>query len=89
MAPIVKPLDGCLEVAVGVNTTFDLYIDNPCASLGINISELFVSERITGLSLAPLTIAPNNQSVVYTSVTWEPQVDQIGPQVFCLIAYTE
>lgn len=89
LAPTIMPLEECLEVGVGVNKTFDLYVYNPCASVGIGLNEIFVSKSIPGLQMTNLTVVPSNTSLSYTQMSWQPQSNQVGLQELCTTAYTE
>ncbi len=86
--PIIFPLSGCLEVQVGITISFDLYAMNLCNPSVANITDLIVSAGINGMTTGNLTRSPTNSSLSYVHFTWTPQVNQIGLQELCTIAYT-
>jgi hypothetical protein len=88
IAPIILPLLDCLEVTVGVTTTFNLSVLNLCDPNIVNITDIIVSQGITDMQMDNLTISLTNASIVYGTFIWTPQASQIGPQQLCIIAYT-
>ena len=88
-APIIVPLTGCMEAAVGVTKTFNITLVNQCNPNNTDLAELFVSQEIAGMDYGNLTDTPNNDSVCFLIFTWTPQLSQLGPQQMCLIGYTE
>jgi len=86
--PVVLPLTGCLEVQVNVAVTFTLYAMNYCNRTISTITNLLSSVDITGMSVSSLVNSTTNTSLVYVTLTWTPQISQIGPQEFCAVAYT-
>ncbi|CAF2086703.1 unnamed protein product [Rotaria magnacalcarata] len=89
IAPIIIPLAGCLEVKVGVMNTFNITVANQCDPDIADISDLIVSNGITGMQAGNLSYSPTNDSFVYVIFTWTPQLSQLGPQTLCTIAFTE
>lgn len=87
-APIILPLNGCLEVQVGVSVTFRLYAINLCAKTVATLTDLILTSEINGMSTSNLTSFPTNTSLSYITLTWIPQVNQVGYQELCAIAYT-
>lgn len=87
-SPIILPVNGCLEVQVGVAIGFDLYAMNLCNSSVANLTDLIVSTGINGMIHGNLTSSPTNSSLSYVHFTWTPQANQIGSQELCTIAYT-
>ena len=88
-APIIIPLAGCLELTVGVSKTFTLFAMNLCDPNVANIADIIVSQGITGMQVGNLTTWATNASLVYVTLTWTPQLSQMGPQQLCTTAYTE
>jgi hypothetical protein len=88
-APIIISLTDCLEVTVGVTNTFNLSVLNLCDPNIINITDIIVSQGITGMQMNNLTSSSINASLVYGTFTWTPQTNQIGSQQLCMIAYTK
>ena len=87
--PTIQPLGDCLEVSVGVTRTFTLTIQNMCDPNVTDIADLFVSRTISGMQEGNLTASLVDPSVLYVNFTWTPQLDQVGPQQLCAVAYTE
>ncbi len=88
IAPIILPVNGCLEVQVGVSMSFNLYAVNLCNQSIANITDIIVSFGITGMSASNLTSSSTNSSIVYVTYTWTSQANQIGSQQLCTIAFT-
>ncbi len=84
--PLILPLTDCLEVQVGVTMNFTLYAMNLCNSTVI-ITDIIISQGISGMTAGSLTNSTTNSSLSYIILTWTPQVNQIGSQELCLIAY--
>jgi hypothetical protein len=89
LSPIIMPLTDCLELTVGVSTTFTLFVMNLCDPNVAEIADIIVSQGITGMQMDNITSSSTNASLVYATFTWTPQVNQMGPQQLCTIAYTE
>jgi hypothetical protein len=86
--PVVIPLTGCLEVQVNVPVNFTLYAMNYCNRTISITTDLLPSVDITGMSVSSLTNSTTNTSLVSVTLTWTPLTSQIGPQLFCAVAYT-
>jgi hypothetical protein len=86
--PVILPLTGCLEVQVNVSVTFTLYAMNYCNKTIATITSFLSIIGITGMSVSNLTNSTTNTSLVYVTLRWTPQTNQIGSQQFCAIAYT-
>jgi len=86
--PVVIPLTNCLEVQVNVSVTFTLYAMNYCNRTKVIITDLISTVNINGMSVSSLVNSTTNTSLVYVTLTWTPQINQIGPQEFCAVAYT-
>jgi hypothetical protein len=87
-SPIILPVDGCLEVQVGVQINFDIYAMSECNSTVSNVSAILVSSAANGMIDGNLTSSPTNSSLSYLPFTWTPQTNQIRSQQLCVIAYT-
>jgi hypothetical protein len=88
-APIIVPLTGCLEVTVGVSTSFNISVLDLCDPNIVGIADIGVTQSSSGMQLSTLQNSPTNASLFYKTLTWTPQANQIGPQQLCMIAYTE
>ncbi len=87
-APIILPVNGCLEVQVGVQINFNIYALNQCNPSVSNITDILVSSAANGMIDGNLTSSLTNSSLSYLPFTWTPQTNQIGSQQLCVIAYT-
>jgi len=87
-APVVIPLTGCLDVQVNVPVTFTLYAMNYCNRTVSIITSLLPTVSIDGMTVSNLVNSTTNTSLVYVTLTWTPQSNQIGSQEFCAAAYT-
>jgi hypothetical protein len=88
IAPIIFPVNGCLEVQVGVSMSFNLFAMNLCNQTIANLTDIVVSSGINGMTITNLTSSPTNSSLSYVTFTWTPQANQVGSQQLCTIAYT-
>jgi hypothetical protein len=86
--PVIIPLTGCLDVQVNVPVTFTLYAMNYCNRTQSIITSLLPTETINGMNVSNLVNSTTNTSLVYVTLTWTPQMGQIGSQEFCAVAYT-
>lgn len=87
-APVFIPQTGCLEVTAGVSMSINIYVLNLCDPNAINIADIIATYKSNGMSIGTLQDSPTNSSMVYETLTWTPQTNQIGPQQLCMIAYT-
>lgn len=88
-APVIIPFTGCLEVSVGILKTFNISILNMCGSNDTTIADLLISKNINGVQPVNLSTSSNNASLSYMTFIWTPQLNQIGSQQMCVVAYTE
>jgi hypothetical protein len=88
IAPVIIPLASCLEVTVGVSRIFNISVLNLCDPNTVDISDIIISNGISGIQVGSLTAWSTNVSLVYTTFTWTPQASQMGLQQVCTIAYT-
>ncbi|CAF4550320.1 unnamed protein product [Rotaria sp. Silwood1] len=86
--PIIFPLNRCLEVQVGISISFNLSAMNLCNSSVVKLADIIVSSGITGMTRGNLTNLSTNSSVSYVKFTWTPQINQVGSQQLCTIAFT-
>ncbi|CAF4830281.1 unnamed protein product, partial [Rotaria sp. Silwood1] len=89
ISPVIIPLTGCLEVKVGTMKTFNISIINQCDPDVSDIADLIVSNGITGMQAGNLTYSSTNDSLLYVTFTWTPQLSQLGSQILCTIAFTD
>ena len=87
-APLILPIDGCLEVQVGVVVIFRLYTMNLCNRTVANLTDILISDGIDGMSVSNLTSVPTNVSLSYVTLTWTPRANQVGFQELCVVAFT-
>ena len=85
--PVILPLTRCLEVQEGVTITFQIYAMLNCSRSISNITSIAAS-AVSGLTAGSLTIVPTNSTLFYVTFTWTPQIDQVGYEEICAIAYT-
>ncbi len=88
-APFIIPLTGCLEVQVNVPVNFTLYIMNYCNKTTAVVNSFVPTVIINSMNISNLINSTTNTSLVYVTLTWTPQVGQIGSHAFCAIAYTK
>ncbi|CAF1225899.1 unnamed protein product [Didymodactylos carnosus] len=72
----------CTSVQVGVIFTTTLIAKNNCPVTG-SITEISTLS-LSGISKSALT--NSNSSIYYRTITWQPTLAQIGPQLLCAIA---
>lgn len=89
LAPIIVPLNICLEVQVGVSFSFDVYASNLCDPSISVITDLILTAMINGMTSSALKNVSMNASLSYVTYTWTPQASQVGNQVICFVAYTK
>lgn len=87
--PIIIPLNICLEVQVGVLTSFSIYVMNLCDLTESILSDIIMFTPMSGMNITDLKNVTNNASVNYATFTWLPQWNQVGLQQLCFVAYTE
>ena len=88
-SPLFIPIQDCLEVTVGVSISFNISVVNLCNPNITDIADIIVSSENIGVQVSNLTNSLINASLVFVTLTWTPQANQIGEQQFCLVAYTE
>ncbi len=76
-------LDGtCTGVEVGVPYTLTLYVENYCSSYNVTILDI-ATQSFPVVIKTP--IVQNTSTLWSVSLTWTPQPDEVGPQVFCSV----
>jgi hypothetical protein len=87
-SPLIVPSTDCLNVQVGIPINFTLYAMTSCNVTTVIIVDIMQTISIDGMQMGNLTNSTANASLVYVTLTWTPQMYQIGSQEFCVIAYT-
>ena len=87
--PVIVPINGCLEVQVGVPITLNLYAKNMCDPSISVLADIIASSGINGMSSSALRNASANGTLSYVTYSWTPQASQVGLQQLCATAYTE
>lgn len=85
--PLILPINGCLEVQIGVPVTFQLFALNFCNKT-IKITDIAITSVITGMSAGNLTTVTGNSSLYYRTLNWTPTSDQMDFQELCAVAVT-
>ena len=88
-ASVIIPLTGCLEIEVNVPVTFTLFAMNYCNRTRTIITDLIPTVGINGMNVSGLSNSSTNTSLVFITLTWIPQSNQIKLQEFCAVAYTK
>ena len=86
---MILPLTDCLQVQANVSVSFILYAMDFCDAATSTITDIIPITFIHGLTISRLVNSTTNSSLVYVTLTWTPQSDQIGSQEFCAGAYTK
>ena len=86
--PVILPLEGCLEIQVGITKTFNITVLNYCDGETASIQEMIISKTVAGLEADDLMVSSENAFLAYTTYLWTPLEEQIGLQQLCFIAYT-
>jgi hypothetical protein len=89
LAPIILTPDLCTDVEFGVSTSFDIYAESLCNPNVSVIDSIVVTNSISGMNVSNMTFSPINASIAYVTFTWVPQINQLGSQQLCLMAYSE
>lgn len=86
--PTMVPLSTCLEVQVGVSKVFNVSAQNMCNPSISTVTDINPSSPINGLNSSALRNATIGGSIAYVTFNWIPQINQIGSQQICFVAYT-
>jgi hypothetical protein len=86
--PLILPLTDCLEVQVGTSVNFTLYAMTLCNGT-TSIIDIRQILGISGMQVSNVTNSTSNIAMAYVTLSWTPQLNQIGWQEFCAIAYTK
>ena len=89
LLPVIQPLSECLEVEVGVQRNFTVYILNLCNPTTSIVTDVVDNPGISGMQISNLVNSTLNTSLSFVTLDWTPQTNQIGSQQLCLIAYTK
>ncbi|UJR18052.1 hypothetical protein I4U23_004953 [Adineta vaga] len=89
LAPIILSLDHCLDVQVGVLITFNISAMTLCDPIISNIDTIVATSIISGMNISSLVTSSINSSISYVTFTWQPQINQLGSQQFCTLAYSD
>ncbi len=87
--PFILPLTDCLEVQVGIPVHLTLYAINYCNNTQSIISDISVTIGLPSMNISKLHNSMTNTSLSYITLNWMPQIDEVGSQQFCAIAYTK
>lgn len=85
--PVILPLTGCLEVQIGVTTNYTLFVMNYCNRTKVQIIDVSPTMNIPGMNISQIFNSTTNSSLSYVNLQWTPQLNQIGFQQFCAMAY--
>jgi hypothetical protein len=89
LMPVIVPVNGCMEVTVGVSISFNITVINNCNPNVSDLADLIISNGPSGIQTDLLTDSLTNDSIAYMTFYWTPDPTQIGPQQLCMVAYTE
>jgi hypothetical protein len=87
--PAILPLTDCLEVQVDIPVNLTLYAMNYCDRTQSIITDITVTMGISSMSISELYNSTTNTSLSYIKLNWTPQINEVGSQQFCTIAYTK
>ena len=89
LAPVILPLTRCFDAQVNVSISFNISAMTRCNPNISDIDTIMTINTIPGMNMSDPIDSLTNASVSYATVTWKPQLSQLGPQSICFIAYTE
>ena len=89
LAPVVIPLSRCLDVQAGVSINSNISAMTLCNPNVSDIDTILVSSAPTGVNDSETLDLTSNASVSYSTISWTPSGDQLGPQQLCFMAFTE
>ncbi len=87
--PFILPLTDCLGVQVGIPVNLTLYAMNYCNKTQSILSDISVTIGIPSMNISELYNSITNTSLSYITLNWIPQINEVGSQQFCTIAYTK
>ncbi|CAF3703060.1 unnamed protein product [Rotaria socialis] len=87
--PVIMPATDCFEILAGIPTDIQLLVVNNCNPTVADISDVIMSKTLSGLDMTDMAALPTNDSLILVEFNFTSQSNQIGPQTFCVIAYTE
>lgn len=88
-APVILPLTGCLQVTASVLITVNISVLNLCDPNIAQITNMITTQSSTGMTMSSLQKSTTNSSIFYRTLTWTPQINQLGDNQLCIIAYTK
>ena len=89
LAPVIHLLNVTSNVQIGVKVTLNISAATLCNPNVSRVDSIIISRGVGGMNVTNTTASPINASVAYVTFNWTPQIDQIGPQQLCVIAYSE
>lgn len=89
LAPVIVPVNGCMEITVNVAISFNITVINNCDPNVSDLADLILYNAPYNIQNDPLTDSPTNDSIAYMTFYWTPDSTEIGPQQLCMVAYTE
>ena len=89
LAPVILPLTRCFDAQVNVSISFNISAMTRCNPNISDIDTIMTINTIPGMNMSDPIDSLTNASVSYVTVTWKPQLSQLGPQPICFITYTE
>ena len=89
LMPIIVPINGCMEVTVGVAMSFNITVINTCDPDISDLADLLITGGPSNIQTDHLTDSATNNSFAYMTFYWTPDLTEIGPQQLCMVAYTE
>ena len=77
----------CFEAQTGLAMNFTIQVINNCDPNDAIIADTIVLQSIPGMTATNLTQA-SDKSYAWVDYSWTPQSNQLGPQQFCVLAFT-
>ena len=89
LQPVIVPVNGCMEITVGVAISFNITVINSCDPNVSDLADLIIVSGSSNINNDPLTDSATNDSFAYMTFYWTPDTTDLGSQQLCLVAYTE
>lgn len=86
--PVILPLNICLEVQVGVSIRFNMSAQHFCSASVSVLTDINLSNPVNGMNHSSLKNITIGGSLAYVNYQWTPNINQIGFQQVCFVAYT-
>jgi hypothetical protein len=77
----------CFEAQTGIVMNFTIEVMNNCDPNDAVIADTILLQSIPGMTATNLTQA-SDKSYAWVDYSWTPQSNQLGPQQFCVLAFT-